>query len=233
MEVRRKPAPAYLPIVHKRSDPVMEPSSSRQYQLDQQAVAAIDFSSAENIKQLPRHKSSGKSRSGSKRPLTFLSDTTSIEDAESDDEPPLPQSVLSPVIESPQRQPPKGNVRYPAIPISASESPSVYQPVRQVSREQLQLGSPTDKGKGKERVRPKVDIPANKSLPNVPELGGTELRERQQVPDSSRDSPKPGSAKYNILVAPGLEGIENLGSPRSKASGEFTAPNTPTRRARQ
>ncbi|KAL8665190.1 MAG: hypothetical protein Q9202_002412 [Teloschistes flavicans] len=190
-------------------------------------------------------KSSSRRKGNARRPQTFLSTTTdtSFEDADSDDEPALPQSTLATVVESPPSRNRGAGVRYPVVPISAAESPSVNQTVREIrrqqqQREQLELNPASDRSMGKARASPNPKTPSprrlNKELPNVPELAGTELRERQQVPDDSSDRIKPGSAKWNILVAPGLEGIENAGSPgmRSKASTEWTPVSTPTRRGR-
>ncbi|KAL8703186.1 MAG: hypothetical protein Q9201_003635 [Fulgogasparrea decipioides] len=246
-QLPRKPVPARLPpnSLHagQRSD-ALNHSSELSPQL---ATVADDPLISPKQGQPSRRKSSGRRKANEKRPETFFSTTsdTSFEDASSDDElpPPLPQSTLSRVAESPPSRPRTAGVRYPVIPTSAAESLSVNRTVREVrrEREQLELNPASDRSKGKAKASPKtpspkVPSPRDKALPStppVPELVGTELKERQQAPDSSSDRIKPGSAKWNILVAPGMEGIENIGSPsKSKASGEWTPLSTPTRRPR-
>ncbi|KAL8945467.1 MAG: hypothetical protein Q9183_008081, partial [Haloplaca sp. 2 TL-2023] len=85
----------------------------------------------------------------------------------------------------------------------------------------MELNPASDRSR---RASSKTTSPKDKALPAVPELAGRELRDR----DDNSDRIKPGSAKWNILVAPGLEGIENIGSPRSKASGEWTPATSST-----
>ncbi|KAL9016266.1 MAG: hypothetical protein Q9185_006388 [Variospora sp. 1 TL-2023] len=239
VEVHRKPVPARLTPNNLRSDPSIE---RLDWGLDaplQATVAPADLSFLTVEPQSTRRKSSGKRRLSGKRPPTFLSaaSDTSFEDADSDtDPPPLPQNTLSPVVESPRSRRRTAGVRYPVIPTSAAESPSIDRTVRQIRREQIELNPASDRSKGKTKVSPKaspqppsfLDKPMP-NVPNVPELAGTELKERQQVPDNGSDRVKPGSAKWNILVAPGLEGIENVGSPKSKTSMEWTPVSTPTR----
>ncbi|KAI4124181.1 MAG: hypothetical protein LQ338_004956 [Usnochroma carphineum] len=180
-----------------------------------------------------RRKSSSKRKFHGKRPMTFLSTSdTSFEDADSDEEPPLPQTPLISVVESPPSRPRGPGVRYPVIPTSAAESPSINRSIREVRRGQIEFSPASDRSKGKAKARPGTPSPTDKPLPDVPQLGSAELRERQQVPDSSSDRVKPGSAKHTILVAPGLEGIENVGTPKSKKSVEWTPLSTPTRRGR-
>ncbi|KAL8687565.1 MAG: hypothetical protein Q9218_006300 [Villophora microphyllina] len=249
VQLHRKPVPARLAPTGLR---IVTPTDRvdrvdyAAYLPSHPASLAIDPSTYPEPVQPTRRKSSGKRKGNGKRPETFLSTTTdtSFEDGESDDEPPLPQSSLSTVVESPPSRARGAGVRYPVIPISAAESPSVNRTVREIRREQqqqrhqLELNPASDRSKGKARASPKTPSPKpspkDKALPrvpepNVPELAGTELRERQQVPDDSSERIKPGSAKWNILVAPGLE---NLGSPRSKASAEWTPVSTPTRKGR-
>ncbi|KAL8638996.1 MAG: hypothetical protein Q9226_008935 [Calogaya cf. arnoldii] len=54
--------------------------------------------------------------------------------------------------------------------------------------------------------------PRGEPLPALPDWAGYPLGERQQVPDSSSGRVQPGSANWNILVAPGLEGLEHIGT---------------------
>ncbi|KAL8713447.1 MAG: hypothetical protein Q9225_006766, partial [Loekoesia sp. 1 TL-2023] len=235
VQIHRKPVPARLPPDTVRADPTVE-RMDWGAGLPTQAVNQGAGPSSSSGIQPVRRKSSVKRKFSGKRPMTFLSttsDATSFEDADSDDEPPLPQSSLSPVVESPPSRARVAGVRYPVVPTSAAESPSIDRTIREVRREQIELNPASDRSKGKAKARPKTPSPTDKAPPNVPELASTALRERQQAPDSNGDRVKPvkpGSAKYNILVAPGLEGIENVGSPRSQASAEWTPMSTPTRR---
>ena len=244
VEIHRKPVPVHAVPETSRADPTVE-RVDWGADLPTQAASQAAGPSLSSAAPLLRRKSSGRRRFGGRRPMTFLSTTsgTSFEDSDSEDEPPLPQSYLSPVIESPPSRPRVAGVRYPVIPTSAAESPSINRTIREVRREQVELNPASNRSKGKGKASPKISSPPDKALPSlpnvpdVPELAGTELRERQQAPDGNnsggRAKPvKPGSAKYKILVAPGSEGIENVGTPKSKSSAEWTPASTPTRRGR-
>ncbi|KAI4174950.1 MAG: hypothetical protein LQ343_001977 [Gyalolechia ehrenbergii] len=234
-EIHRKPVPARTPPGILRADSTVERLDFGAGLPSQSATTVAGPSSSSGVP-LVRRKSSARRKFGGKRPETFLSTSeTSFEDADSeDDEPPLPQPYLSPLLESPRSRSRVAGVRCPVIPASAAESPSLHRPAREVRREQIELNPTSDRSKGKGRASPRTPIPTDKPLPDIP--GGRELRERQQGPDNSSSGSvkpvKPGSAKYNILVAPGLEGIENIGTPRSKSSAEWTPMSTPTRRGR-
>ncbi|KAL9006115.1 MAG: hypothetical protein Q9188_001135 [Gyalolechia gomerana] len=233
-EIHRKPVPARNPPGILRGDSTVERLDFGADLPSQSATTVAGPSSSSGVPPV-RRKSSARRKFGGKRPETFLSTSeTSFEDADSDDEPPLPQSYLSPLLESPRSRSRVAGVRCPVIPASAAESLSLNRPAREVRREQIELNPASDRSKGKGRASPRTPIPTDKPLPDIP--GGRELRERQQAPDNSSSGSvkpvKPGSAKYNILVAPGLEGIENIGTPRSKSSAEWTPMSTPTRRGR-
>ncbi|KAL8916630.1 MAG: hypothetical protein Q9208_008389 [Pyrenodesmia sp. 3 TL-2023] len=234
VEVHRKPVPARVPPDGLRADASIERRDWGSHAPSQATAPAAEIPVFLSEPRPIRRKSSGKRKLGGKRPVTFLSTTsdTSFEDADSEEEPPLPQSALLPVVESPRNRQRTAGVRYPVIPTSAAESPSINRTIREVRREQIELNPASDRSKGKAKASPKTPSPKYKPVPDVPELAGTELKERQQAPDSNSDRVKPGSAKWSILVAPGLEGIENVGSPKSKASTEWTPASTPTRRGR-
>ncbi|KAI4237996.1 MAG: hypothetical protein L6R40_005807 [Gallowayella cf. fulva] len=229
VQVPRKPVPARLPTndprVTAQVDNPNDISALYSHPASLTAGPSMSLGAAHPV----RRKSSGKRRADGKRPVTFLSTTsdTSFEDAESDDEPPppLPMSVLAPAVALPRSRPHAAGVRYPVKPTSAAASPSFNQATREVRREQIELNPASDRSKGKAKVNPRTPSPRDKPVPNVPELAGSPLGERQQAPDSSSDRVKPGSAKWSILVAPGLEGIENIGTPRSNASTEWTPKN--------
>jgi len=166
------------------------------------------------IEDFHRRKASRK-RGNALRPLTHHTSgsETSFENSDVEmDEVPNLRSTLSPVTEvrSPPVRPPKGRVSYPAIPISASESPtrrkdsnSVPHPVRSDSLLSKRLGQ--------DRAR---------------EIAGRV----QGPPQQPRDNGFRDTAKYKILVSPGLEPIENSGSPSSAKSVVKSPPasSTPT-----
>ncbi|KAL9036795.1 MAG: hypothetical protein Q9214_005980, partial [Letrouitia sp. 1 TL-2023] len=235
VEVPRKPVPAHRPVETHRQDPAValpasmaQPSSYQMYP----AVPAIDLYASKFPVHPPRRKSKGKHRHTGRRPSTHYSSgsDTSFEDDEFGEEPPH-NSTLSPVVESPPVHRRTTGVRYPVIPTSAAESLSVRAPIRQISRQQLELNPASDRSTGKRKASPKIIQSAERALPSVPELAGTEPGDRRPQPQDSNHGIRPGSAKYKILVAPGLEeGIDCVGSPKSKASGEWTPLSTPTKR---
>ncbi|CAO1597711.1 hypothetical protein XANCAGTX0491_001510 [Xanthoria calcicola] len=236
MQVPRKPVPARRPT-HGPPAVVQDDRQDGSSALPSHpTMSAAGPSTARGVAPPVRRKSSVRAKANGKRPTTFLSTTsdTSFEDADSDDEPPpaLPKSTLSPVVESPPSRPRVAGVRYPVVPRSAAASPSINQMIRQVPRGQIELNPAAARSKGKAKISPKTPSPRDKPVPPLPEFAGSPLGERQQGPDSSSERVKPGSAKWNILVAPGLEGIENIGTPKSKTSGEWTPLSTPTRRGR-
>ncbi|KAI4164362.1 MAG: hypothetical protein LQ342_002009 [Letrouitia transgressa] len=238
VEVPRKPVPAHRPIETHRQDPAValptsttQPSSYQMYP----AVPAIDLYASKLPVHPPRRKSRGKHRHTGRRPSTHYSSgsDTSFEDDELGEEPPH-NSALSPVVESPPIRPRTTGVRYPVIPTSAAESPSVRAPIRQISRQQLELNPASDRSTGKRKASPKIIQSVERALPSVPELAGTEPSTRRPQPQYGNHEIRPGSAKYKILVAPGLEeGIDYVGSPKSKASGEWTPLSTPTKRTKR
>ena len=162
---------------------------------EQQSRATIDNSYKR--KHYPNKKSE------SSRPLaqeTFLveeSDTTSIEE-DSDDEPEYPgirpRSTLSPVVESPYLRSPfqqqKHQFEYPPVPVSTSASPMRY-PTGVEQRSQPQPLS--TRRLGEQRAR---------------EIAGR------------LETQAPPSAKWKVLVNPGLEPLGNSESPASPSASE-------------
>ncbi|KAL8673806.1 MAG: hypothetical protein Q9168_001771 [Polycauliona sp. 1 TL-2023] len=234
MQVPRKPVPAKRPTA---SVPDEQPDEFSRL-LPCPVTSAAGASTVRGAGQAIRGKPSGRSKASSKRPATYLSATsyTSFEDGDSDDEhpPPMPRSNLSPILGSPPSRTRVAGVRYPAVPTRTAAGPPPITPtIREVARGQIELNPASDRSKGKAKVNPKTPSPRDKPVPPLPELPGSPLSERQQVPDSSSDRVKPGSAKFKILVAPGFEGIENIGTPKSMTSGERTPSSTPTRGGRR
>ncbi|KAL8765485.1 MAG: hypothetical protein Q9209_007456 [Squamulea sp. 1 TL-2023] len=235
IQVHRKPVPARLSTSNPQRNVIVNQTGGTSALPPHPVKSVAGPSTSQAGAQPVHHKSSSRRKASGKRPATFLSSTsdTSFEDGDSDDEPlpPLPKPVVSPIESTPSR-PRAAGVRYPVIPTSAAASPPINQTIREVQRIQVELNPASDRSKGKAKICSKTPSPQDKSIAAVPELAGSPLGERQQVPHRSSDRVKPGSAKWNILVAPGLEGIENVGTPKSKTSEEWTPLSTPTRRGR-
>lgn len=133
---------------------------------------------------------------------------TSFEDADVDDLP-EPVSALSPVAEvrSPARQYPRGQVTYPSVPTSAAESPTLR-------ANRYELPARSDSLVAKRRGNEKAGEMSSGLLPN----------------NHVRDT-----AKWKILVSPGLEDINSNPTSRSprSARGVGRTPSlgaAPTRR---
>ncbi|MCJ1450584.1 hypothetical protein MMC28_000917 [Mycoblastus sanguinarius] len=133
-------------------------------------------------------------KSNSRRPLTHFSSgsETSFEDAD-DDESLDPRSALSPVAESPAiKSPRQGQVMYPRIPVSAAESPT-----RRPNNRELPTRSDSllNRRLGKEKAK--------------------EIAGRLQGPAQTENEDIRNTAKWKLLVSPGLEPLESSGSPQS------------------
>lgn len=180
-------------------------------------------------------------KSAPRRSATHYSSAseTSFEDAGDEDAIPTANALLPPVEESRAM---RSNRRQ-------ATSPNVSWSLPSPSERRSDPGSPTRKPPRRKQPPPIVTSAAAsrplksslKPLPRVPEIpdSSTPLipkRRGNQVPapiaTDSRDSPRVETeltAKWKILVSPGLQPIENTGTPRSGRSSEWT-PNTPTRR---
>lgn len=178
-----------------------------------------------------------------RRPLTRYSSAseTSFEDAGDDDDMPRAQALLSTVAESSARRPIRGHGAPPRPPVSVYSRYQRLEPV-----------SPTPKA-SQRRQPPPLVTPATdprllknmlKPLPEVPESdisdSSTPLmgkrRADTRVPHGPRPNPNESprgeteltkSAKWKILVSPGLQGLDNVGAPRSGRSNQWGY-NTPT-----
>ena len=191
--VVRKPVATYQPYRIRGADP--PPSSNRAND-----VTVIEGSH--------RRKPSRKSSSAS-RPVTFFSteSETSFESLDDeDDEPRDPRSALSPVAE--RRSPRAGRVSYPAIPVSAAESPSRKPQERHLHP--AESDSLLSKRLGQSKAKEIAD----------------RLRDplRQTEENEARSS-----AKRKVLVSPGVRGIDRSTSPPSAISA-VKSPPTPWRR---
>lgn len=191
--VVRKPVPAYNPPRYQGVNPMAAPTNEH------------NMTTTENAH---RRKPSRRKRN-TPRPLTHFSSgsETSFETLDDEDlDAPDPRSALSPVKEV--RSPPAGHVSYPAIPVSASESPTRRpKPVQSAKSDSL-----LSKRLGQEKAK---------------EIAGRLKGSPQKAMDNSPQS----SAKWKILVSPGLKDVENSGSPAAAKSVKSLPPNsTPWRR---
>jgi len=185
--VVRKPVPTYQPY---RAQGVGHAPPSNEHHHG----AAIENSH--------RRKSSRRSRASRRETFFSTGSETSFE-SDDDDEVPDPRSALSPVTEV--RAPPGGRVSYPAIPVSASESPT-------------------------RRARERPVYPAQPDSLLSKRLGQDKAKEiagRLRGPRRASDEDDvPHSAKWKILVSPGLRGIDKSETPPSAVK----SPPTPWRR---
>lgn len=206
LETVRKPVPAHQnqPIT-MRSHPDLQMRDPCVY------VGRPTFGmSPEHIKPAEQAiRSKPKRKSSVHRPSTVFSTTS--ETSFEDDEMPTRRSALSSTARSPKLRMPPGTIRYPMVPGSAAP----FDLSRRPSPE-----SPTPRPPPKNPLRAIVtqhgNLSNNYPRPQVAELAGrpvtspvSPLAKRSDNPQG-QDSPR--SAKWKILVAPGLEGIENFGA---------------------
>lgn len=208
-EHARKPVPALQSPSARGLRPA--PSKTKQPKLprpyppppphEQHYIAAIERSHSRKDPRTKQSTSSGK--------FTRFSNgsETSFEDAD-EDEVPAARKFLSPVAESPAfRSPPRGGITYPSIPISAAESYSRNPPEEAPARPELPTRSDSllSKRLGEQKAR---------------EIAG---RLQGTHPGVSEDVRK--TAKWKILVSPGLDNLEGSGSPQSASGNSRTTPN--------
>ena len=159
--------------------------------IEQHYLAAIGRS---HSRKDPRRK---QSNSSSKFTRFSNGSETSFEDAD-EDETPATRKFLSPVAESPAlRSPPRTGVTYPSIPISAAESPTRTPPQRTPAR---------------------PEVPARSDSLLTKRLGEQKAREiagRLQGTHPGVNEDVRNTAKWKILVSPGLNQLESSGSPQS------------------
>ena len=198
-EVVRKPVPALQSPSARGLRPApsrtQQPSLPRSYPppppIEQHYLAAIERS---HSRKDPRRK---QSTSSSK--ITRFSDgsETSFEDAE-EDEAPATRKFLSPVAESPAvRSPARSGVTYPPIPVSAAESPTKTPQLRAPARPERPTRSDSllTKRLGEQKAR--------------------EIADRLQGTHPGVNADVRNTAKWKILVSPGLNNLESSGSPPS------------------
>ncbi|MCJ1464410.1 hypothetical protein MMC07_003023 [Pseudocyphellaria aurata] len=178
-------------------------------------------------------------RSAPRRSATHYSSAseTSFEDAGDDAAANL---ILSPVAESPAMRSGRRQATSPNIYGSLSsaerrsepESPT-RRPTRRKQPPSLPMSAAAPRPL-KSSLKPLPEVPANSdsSTPLLPTRRGDHVP--TPIMTGARDSPRgetelTKSAKWKILVSPGLHPIEQSGTPRSGRSSEWT-PNTPTRR---
>lgn len=184
-----------------------------------------------------------KRKSAPRRPATHYSSAsdTSFEDAGDEDAIPTANPILSPVQESPATRSHRRQVTDPNILRSFSSPserrPEPESPTRQPTRRRQPPTLATSaaaprplKSSLKTKPLPKVPEIPDSSTPLIPKMRGGQISCRAGT--DSRGNPRGETeltAKWKILVSPGLQPIENSGTPRSGRSSEWN-PSTPTRR---
>lgn len=266
-ETIRKPVPVYGPP----SAEYIQPSANRSkpsLQHPSMYVGRPTYGSAEQIGPTlqDRGASAAKRRNSFVRPATHYSTAsdTSFEDAGEDDEITTAHPFLSPVAESPRGRSPPRPVRYPKIPgripplnprCPSPDSPTRRPPPKNAKRAIVAQATTAKHAKIPQPqvaelygspVSPKAgwnQFPSQESLRNIQGPSSESLIESV---NGRRDSNAP-SAKWQILVKPGLDGIDGASSskdrptpsPRSAKtgeskvsdrSGEWTPVLTPTKR---
>ena len=207
-DIVRKPVPALESPSARGLRPApsrtQQPSLPRPYPppppLEQHYLAAIERS---HSRKDPRRK---QSNSSSKLTRFSNGSETSFED-EDEDEAPAARKFLSPVAESPAlRSPLRSGVTYPPIPISAAESPTRIPPERTPARPELPTRSDSllSKRLGEQKAR---------------EIAGRLQGTHPGVNEDVRNT-----AKWKILVSPGLNTLESSGSPQSARGNGKTPP---------
>ena len=214
-DVVRKPVPALQSPSARGLRPApsrtQQPSLPRPYPppppIEQHYLAAIERS---HSRKDPRRK---QSNSSSKFTNFSNGSETSFEDAD-EDEVPATRKFLSPVAESPAlRSPPRSGVTYPSIPISAAESPTRTPPNRAPTRPELPTRSDSllTKRLGEQKAR--------------------EIAGRLQGTHPGVNEDVQNTAKWKILVSPGLSNLESSGLPQSaRGNGRTPAMNVPPRK---
>ncbi|KAF6221311.1 hypothetical protein HO133_002166 [Letharia lupina] len=209
IDIVRKPVPAQQSPSARGLRPApsrtQQPSLPKPYPpppppIEQHYLAAIERS---HSRKDPRRK---QSNSSSKLTRFSNGSETSFEDAD-EDEAPAARKFLSPVAESPAlRSPHRSGVTYPSIPISAAESPTRTAQKRAPARPELPTRSDSllSKRLGPQKAR---------------EIAGRLQGTHPGVDEDVRDT-----AKWKILVSPGLNHLESSGSPRSARGNGRTPP---------
>lgn len=184
-----------------------------------------------------------------RRPLTRYSSAseTSFEDAGDEDDMPRAQAFLSPVAESYVRRSSRGHDDPPRPPVSVYSRYQRPEPVSPTpkstqKRQPSPLTTPapaTDSILLKNMLKPLPEIPeSDTSDSSMPLMG--KRRANTRVPHGPRPNPNESprgeteltkSAKWKILVSPGLQGIENTRVPRSGRSNEWGYSTPITQRA--
>jgi len=266
-ETIRKPVPVYGPPAVQYSQPSTT-RSKPSLQIPSTYVGRPIYGVPEQISPPVQSwgGSAAKRRNSFARPATHYSTAsdTSFEDGGEDDETTTAHAVLSPVAESPRGRSPPGPVCYPKIPGRISplntrrpspESPTRRPPPRN-PRRALVAQVPT----AKHAELPQPQVAELYGSPVSPKAGWNQFSSKESLkntqPSSSeslkgstsskRDSSAP-SAKWQVLVKPGLDGIDGASfqrerptpSPRSGKTGgsrvsdrirERTPVLTPTKR---
>lgn len=223
--------------------PARQSSSARSLTRQQAAKASIspsdytgrpifDFPPREPITTQPiaiPRKPVPRRKSAPRRSAYSSASETSFEDAGDEEPIPTGNPILSPVAESPATRSDRRQITSPSQRRAEPESPT-RRPTRRRQPPTLGTSAAAPRPlKSSLKLLPEVPENSDSSAPLIPRR-----RSNQGPPPivtDARGSPRgeTGTAKWKILVSPGLQPIENSGTPRSRRSSEWT-PNTPTRR---
>lgn len=180
-------------------------------------------------------------KSAPRRSATHYSSAsdTSFEDAGDEHAIPTANAILPPVEESRamrsnRRQATSPNVSW-SLPSPSELRPDPGSPTRKPPRRKQPPPIVTSAAASrplKSSLKPLPRVPEipDSSIPLIPKRRGNQVH--APIATDSRDRPRvetEQTAKYKILVSPGLQPIDNTRTPRSGRSSEWT-PNTPTRR---
>ena len=218
LETLRKPVPARQYRREQTHQPLMTRSQTTVQMRDPSVYVGrptFGVSTEQNkpveqaIRSKPKRKSSVDRRS------TFYSSAsdTSFEDAGEEDEMPTRHPVLSPLTDSPRlRSTPGVIIPGTVAPFNLSRRPSPESPTpRPPPKNPLRAIVAQKAHQRRDIPRPDVaELPGSPVTSPVSPLA--RINENTQGPDSPR------SAKWKILVGPGLEGIDNTGAQSPRAT---------------
>ena len=209
LETLRKPIPTQQSHGTSTLHPIKDRSQALQIRDPSVYIGRPVFgvSSEQNRSAEQAVKSNARRKSSNKRPSTVFSSMsdTSFEDAgDEDDMPAYP--VLSPVTESPKAVAESAYLRRPS-PESPTPRPPPRNPLRAIIAQQRYRSGNL----------PQPDVA---ELPGSPVTSPVSPLARRNVNSQTPDSPR--SAKWQILVGSGHDGIENAGPSPSSGRTEPT-----------
>lgn len=224
LDTTRKPIPVQQ--LHGNTTPHPTKDRSHALQIRDPSVyvgrPVFGVSSEQNRSAEQALRSNAKRKNSNKRPSTVFStfSETSFEDAgDEDDEPAYP--FLSPVTESPEMRPPHGRMIDAKVQGTVAGSAYLRRPSPESPTPRPPPRNPLRAVIAQQRCRsgdfPQPDVA---ELPGSPVTSSVSPLARRNVNSQAPDSPR--SAKWQILVGSGHEGIENAGLTSSQRRTEPT-----------